>query len=157
MKTPSKVSKSPSTSKESKDSNSLSTSKESKDSGLTGAQYVAVAKATVQLGASIANYATESERTKQIKAQSIRDMHVSNNEVQIAHYRLTERKDELIVERMKLENARQAADDSHQRWMANYKSREKMSKILREKLNQGTITEQELMILQNLYMLDNSK
>jgi hypothetical protein len=44
-------------------------------------------------------------------------MHVSNNDVQIAHYKLTERKDELSVERKKLEDARQAADDSHKKWM----------------------------------------
>ncbi|MBY4887854.1 hypothetical protein K5Y32_07885 [Pantoea sp. DY-15] len=139
MKTPSKVSKSP------------STSKGPKESGLTGAQYVAVAKSTAQLGSSIADYAAEAERTEQVKAQSLRDMHVSNNDVQIAHYKLTERKDELSVERMKEENARQAADNSHQRWMTSHESREETAKILREKLKQGIITEQELLILQNLY------
>jgi hypothetical protein len=139
MKTPSKVSKSP------------STSKGPKESGMTGAQYVAVAKSTAQLGSSIADYAAEAERTEQVKAQSLRDMHVSNNDVQIAHYKLTERKDELSVERMKQENARQAADDSHQRWMTSHEAREETAKILREKLKQGIITEQELLILQNLY------
>lgn len=145
MKTPSKVSKSP------------STSKGPKESGLTGAQYVAVAKSTAQLGSSIADYAAEAERTEQVKAQSLRDMHVSNNDVQIAHYKLTERKDELSVERMKQENARQAADDNHQRWMTSHESREEMAKILREKLKQGIITEQELLILQNLYVLASDK
>lgn len=145
MKTPSKVSKSP------------STSKGPKDSGLTGAQYVAVAKSTAQLGSSIADYAAEAERTAQVKAQSLRDMHVSNNDVQIAHYKLTERKDELSVERKKLEDARQAADDSHKEWMAGHESREETAKILREKLKQNTITEQELLMLQNLHVPASDK
>ncbi|QOV66587.1 hypothetical protein [Citrobacter sp. BDA59-3] len=117
---------------------------------MTGAQYVAVVNSAAQVGLSIADYAAEAERTRQIKAQSLRDMHVSNNDVQIAHYKLTERKDELNVERIKLENARQAADDSHKRWVMNHESREETAKILREKLRQGTITEQELLILQSL-------
>lgn len=145
MKTPSKASKNP------------SNSKGPKDSGLTGEQYVAVAKVTAQLGSSIMDYAAEAERTEQVKAQSLRDMHVSNNDVQIAHYKLTERKDELSVERMKLENARQVTDDSHQRWMMSHESREETAKILRKKLEQGIITEQELLILQNLYALASDK
>ncbi|GJL35460.1 hypothetical protein TUM17576_22800 [Enterobacter hormaechei] len=145
MKTPSKVSKSP------------SSSKSPKNSGLTGAQYVSVVNSATQLGSSFADYAAEAERTEQVKAQSLRDMHVSNNEVQIAHYKLTERTDELSVERMKLENARKAADDSHERWMMDHESREELAKILREKLNQSTITEQELLILQNLYVPASDK
>ncbi|MEH5010072.1 hypothetical protein [Phytobacter diazotrophicus] len=145
MKTPSKVSKSP------------STSKGPTESGLTGAQYVAVAKSTAQLGSSIADYAAETERTEQVKAQCLRDMHVSNNDVQIAHYKLTERKDELSVERKKLEDARQAADDSHKKWIAGHESREETAKILREKLKQNTITEQELLMLQNLHVPASDK
>jgi hypothetical protein len=129
----------------------------SKKSGLTGAQYVSVAKSTTQLGSSIADYAAETERTEQVKAQSLRDMHVSNNEVQIAHYKLTERKDELSVERKKLEDARKAADDSHERWMQDHESREETAKILREKLKQNTITEQELLMLQNLHVPASDK
>ncbi|MEQ9904945.1 hypothetical protein [Pectobacterium aroidearum] len=145
MKNPSKVSKSP------------SSSKGPKNSGLTGAQYVSVVNSATQLGSSIANYAAEAERTEQVKAQSLRDMHVSNNEVQIAHYKLTERTNELSVERMKLENARKATDDNHERWMMDHESREELAKILRGKLNQSTITEQELLILQNLYVPASDK
>lgn len=145
MKTPSKVSKSP------------SSSKSPKNSGLTGAQYVSVVNSATQLGSSIADYAAEAERTEQVKAQSLRDMHVSNNEVQIAHYKLTERIDELSVERKRLEDARKAADDSHERWMKDHESREKLAKILREKLKQNTITEQELLMLQNLHVPASDK
>lgn len=148
MKTPAKVAK----------KTTSSTSKRSRSGpSLTGAQYVEDVQAVMQVAGQAVNLASEKERTEQVKAQSLRDMHLSNNEVEITHLKVSQRRDELITERMTLSNARQDADIKHEEWMQDYKMREETIELLRKKLSQGTISLQELELLDRLHIPSNNQ
>ncbi|HHN8278761.1 hypothetical protein [Morganella morganii] len=104
-----------------------------------------------QLANATMGYASEKERTEQVKAQSLRDMHLSNNEVEIALRQQSIRHDELITERMVLENSRQKTDKKHEEWMRDYEMREKTIELLRERIRQGVATVADLEMLERLH------
>lgn len=104
-----------------------------------------------QLASAAMGLASEKERTEQVKAQSLRDMHLSNNEVEIALRQQAIRHDELITERTALENSRQKADEKHEEWMHDYEMREKTIELLRERIRQGVATAAELEMLERLH------
>lgn len=104
-----------------------------------------------QLASAAMGLASEKERTEQVKAQSLRDMHLSNNEVEIALRQQAIRHDELITERTALENSRQKADTKHEKWMHDYEMREKTIELLRERIRQGVATAAELEMLERLH------
>ncbi|WP_312995785.1 hypothetical protein [Leclercia sp.] len=143
MKTPTKVAKktTPSGMKRSRSGPSL-----------TGAQCLEGMQSVMQVAVQAVNLASEKERTEQVKAQSLRDMHLSNNEVEITHLKVAERRDELMTERMALDKARQDADIKHEEWMQDYAMREKTIELLREKIRQGNVSVQELELLDRLHI-----
>ncbi|MBC3212450.1 hypothetical protein [Serratia fonticola] len=143
MKTPTKVAKK---------TTPLRTERSRSGPTLTGAQCLEGVQAVLQVAGQAMNLASEKERTEQVKAQSLRDMHLSNNEVEIAHLKVTERRDELMTERMALDNSRQDADIKHEEWMQDYEMREKTIELLREKIRQGDVSVQELELLDRLHI-----
>ncbi|WP_282177302.1 hypothetical protein [Vibrio nereis] len=113
-------------------------------------------RSTLELSSSAFNYLTETERTEQVKAEALRDMHISDNQLEQARLHLAQRQAELNVEYLRLENERATSDESHKRKLNDQVTNEQTIEALRERLRQGIATEQDYLTLRLLHSISDN-
>ncbi|SDJ16753.1 hypothetical protein SAMN04488540_105186 [Ferrimonas sediminum] len=118
---------------------------------LDGQQLVELAQEGVKAYSSYNELRSERERTIQVKADALKEMQQSDNEVRKQQIAFHQRSKELEVEQYSAETERQANNHQHQQWQQDQQSLEKTIAVLRAKVATGDASADEIVLLQQLH------
>ncbi|USD36463.1 hypothetical protein [Ferrimonas sp. SCSIO 43195] len=118
---------------------------------LDGQQLVELAQEGVKAYSSYNELRSERERTIQVKADALKEMQQSDNEVRKQQTAFHQRSKELEVEQYNAETERLSHSQRHQQWQQDQQSREKTIAVLRAKVATGDASADEIVLLQQLH------
>lgn len=122
-----------------------------KMASLSGSEFVSVVGEVAGVAKSHNQLQQAREQTRQVEADAVARMKLSDDEVKKAQIDLDKHLADLQVEVLRVQNARQDADNDHEQKMTELDSRIQLIAAVRGRIERGEASEEDYRLLQLLH------